>query len=294
MVTDFGRVLTAMVTPFNKDQTIDFEQVKKLARHLVQSGSDGLVLAGTTGESPTLSKDEKVELFRVVVEEVGGDAIVIAGTGGNNTAASVELTRAAEKVGVDGVLQVSPYYNKPTQEGLYQHFKAIAASTNLPVMLYNIPGRTAVNILPQTVIRLAEIENITSIKEASGSLDQVSELRRSLPDHFAIYSGDDSMTLPIMSLGGKGVVSVAAHIVGPKIQEMVNAFTSGNVTMATKIHSSLYPVFKILFITTNPVPVKAAMNMLGWKVGAPRLPLVDVNEAEREALRRVLADFQLL
>jgi len=261
MVTDFGRVLTAMVTPFNKDQTIDFEQVKKLARHLVQSGSDGLVLAGTTGESPTLSKDEKVELFRVVVEEVGGDAIVIAGTGGNNTAASVELTRAAEKVGVDGVLQVSPYYNKPSQEGLYQHFKAIAASTNLPVMLYNIPGRTAVNILPQTVIRLAEIENITSIKEASGSLDQVSELRRSLPDHFAIYSGDDSMTLPIMSLGGKGVVSVAAHIVGPKIQEMVNAFTSGNVTMATKIHSSLYPVFKILFITTNPVPVKAAMNM---------------------------------
>ncbi|MFA7467259.1 MAG: 4-hydroxy-tetrahydrodipicolinate synthase [Desulfotomaculaceae bacterium] len=294
MVTDFGRVLTAMVTPFNKDQTINFEQAKKLARHLVQYGSDGLVLAGTTGESPTLSKDEKVELFRVVVEEVGGDAIVIAGTGGNNTAACVELTRAAEKVGVDGVLQVSPYYNKPSQEGLYQHFKAIAESTNLPVMLYNIPGRTAVNILPQTVIRLAEIENITAIKEASGSLDQVSELRRALPDHFAIYSGDDSMTLPILSLGGKGVVSVAAHIVGSKIQEMINAFTSGNVTMATKINSSLYPVFKILFITTNPVPVKAAMNMLGWKVGAPRLPMVDVNESEREALKKVLSDAQLL
>jgi len=283
-----------MVTPFNKDQTIDFEQVKKLARHLVQSGSDGLVLAGTTGESPTLSKEEKVELFRVVVEEVGGDAIVIAGTGGNNTAACVELTRAAEKVGVDGVLQVSPYYNKPSQEGLYQHFKTIAASTNLPVMLYNIPGRTAVNILPQTVIRLAEIENITAIKEASGSLDQVSELRRALPDHFAIYSGDDSMILPIMSLGGKGVVSVASHIVGPKIQEMVNAFTSGNVTMATKIHSSLYPVIKVLFITTNPVPVKAAMNMLGWKVGAPRLPMVEATESEREAIKRALADFQLL
>jgi len=283
-----------MVTPFNKDQTINFEQAKKLARHLVQYGSDGLVLAGTTGESPTLSKDEKVELFRVVVEEVGGDAIVIAGTGGNNTAACVELTRAAEKVGVDGVLQVSPYYNKPSQEGLYQHFKAIAESTNLPVMLYNIPGRTAVNILPQTVIRLAEIENITAIKEASGSLDQVSELRRALPDHFAIYSGDDSMTLPILSLGGKGVVSVAAHIVGSKIQEMINAFTSGNVTMATKINSSLYPVFKILFITTNPVPVKAAMNMLGWKVGAPRLPMVDVNESEREALKKVLSDAQLL
>lgn len=294
MVTDFGRVITAMVTPFKKDQTIDFDQVKKLARHLVQSGSDGLVLAGTTGESPTLSRDEKIELFRVVVEEVGGDAAVIAGTGGNNTAACVELTRAAEKVGVDGVLQVCPYYNKPSQEGLYQHFKAIAASTNLPVMLYNIPGRTAVNLLPQTVIRLAEIENITAIKEASGSLDQVSELRRSLPDHFAIYSGDDSMTLPVMSLGGKGVVSVASHIVGPKMQEMINAFTSGNVTMATKIHQSLYPVFKVLFIATNPVPVKAALNMLGWKVGSPRLPLVDAGEPERETLQKVLSEAQLL
>lgn len=294
MVTDFGRVLTAMVTPFNKDLSIDFEQVKKLARHLVQSGSDGLVVAGTTGESPTLSKDEKVELFRVVVEEVGGDAVVIAGTGGNNTAASVELTRAAEKVGVDGVMLVGPYYNKPSQEGLYQHFKTIASSTNLPVMLYNIPGRTAVNILPQTVNRLAEVDNIVAIKEASGSLDQVSELRRSLPDHFAIYSGDDSMTLPLMSLGGKGVVSVAAHIVGPQVQEMINAFTSGNVTMATKIHNSLYPVFKGLFITVNPVPVKAALNMLGWKVGAPRLPLVEVNKAEKEALKKILSEARLL
>ena len=294
MATDFGRMLTAIVTPFNKDLSVDFEQVKKLARHLVQSGSDGLVVAGTTGESPTLSKDEKVELFRVVVEEVGGDAVVVAGTGGNDTAAGVELTRAAEKVGVDGVMLVGPYYNKPSQEGLYQHFKTIAASTNLPVMLYNIPGRTAVNILPQTVIRLAEIENVTAIKEASGSLDQASELRRALPDHFAMYSGDDSMTLPIMSLGGKGMVSVAAHIVGPRLKEMVNAFTSGNVTMATKIHCSLYPVFKGLFITTNPAPVKAALNMLGWKVGLPRLPLVDLNETEKDALKKVLSEAQLL
>lgn len=294
MVTDFGRVITAMVTPYKKDQTIDFDQVKKLARYLVQTGSDGLVLAGTTGESPTLSRDEKIELFRVVVEEVGGDAAVIAGTGGNNTTACVELTRAAEKVGVDGVLQVCPYYNKPSQEGLYQHFKTIAASTNLPVMLYNIPGRTAVNLLPQTVIRLAEIENITAIKEASGSLDQVSELRRTLPDHFAVYSGDDSMTLPVMSLGGKGVVSVASHLVGQQMQEMINAFTSGNVTMAAKIHHSLYPVFKILFITTNPVPVRAAMDMLGWKVGSPRLPLVDLSEPEREVLKKALSEAQLL
>lgn len=294
MVTDFGRVITAMVTPFKKDLTINFDQVKKLARHLVQSGSDGLVVSGTTGESPTLNRDEKIELFRVVVEEVGGDAVVIAGTGGNNTAAAVELTKAAEKVGVDAVLQVCPYYNKPSQEGLYQHFKAIAASTNLPVMLYNIPGRTSVNLLPQTLVRLAEIENITAIKESSGSLDQVSELRRSLPDYFDVYSGDDSMTLPIMALGGKGIVSVASHIVGPQLQEMVNAFTSGNVTVAAKIHQTLYPVFKVLFITTSPAPVKAALNMLGWKVGLPRLPLVDITESERETLQKVLSEAELL
>ncbi len=291
---DFGRVLTAMVTPFKKDLTIDFDQVKKLARHLVQSGSDGLVVSGTTGESPTLTKEEKVELFRVVVEEVGGDAVVIAGTGSNDTAASIELTQIAEKVGADGVLLVAPYYNKPSQEGLYQHFKTIAQSTNLPVMLYNIPGRTAINVLPQTVVRLSAIDNIVAIKEASGSLDQVSELRRSLPDHFAIYSGDDSLTLPILSLGGRGVISVASHIIGQRIQEMVNAYTSGNITMATKIHCSLFPIFKGMFITTNPVPVKTALNMLGWQVGAPRLPLVDASPDEKDVIKKLLFDAKLL
>lgn len=291
---DFGRVLTAMVTPFKKDLTIDYDQVKKLARHLVQSGSDGLVISGTTGESPTLTKDEKVELFRVVVEEVGGDAVVIAGTGSNDTASSIELTQIAEKVGVDGVMLVVPYYNKPSQEGLYQHFKTIAQSTNLPVILYNVPGRTVANILPQTVVRLSEIENIVAIKEASGNLDQVSELRRLLPDHFAIYSGEDSLTLPILSLGGMGVISVASHIIGQRIQEMVNAFTSGNITMATKIHCSIYPVFKGMFITTNPVPVKTALNMLGWQVGAPRLPLVDATQEERDAIKKMLSDANLL
>ncbi|MBF7082395.1 4-hydroxy-tetrahydrodipicolinate synthase [Desulfallas sp. Bu1-1] len=294
MAFDFGRVLTAMVTPFKSDMTIDYEQVKKLARHLVQSGSDGLVVAGTTGESPTLSKEEKIELFRVVVEEVGGDAVVIAGTGGNNTAASVELTQAAEKVGADGVMLVCPYYNKPSQEGLYQHFKTVAQSTNLPVMLYNVPGRTAVNLLPQTVARLSKIDNIIAVKEASGSLDQVSELRRSLPDHFAIYSGDDSLTLPILALGGKGVVSVASHIIGPQIQEMINAFNSGNVTMAAKIHGNLLPIFKVLFITSNPVPLKAALNMLGWQVGGPRLPLVEASQSEKEAIKQALAEAKLL
>ncbi|SFG48888.1 4-hydroxy-tetrahydrodipicolinate synthase [Desulfotomaculum arcticum] len=294
MAIDFGRVLTAMITPFKNDMTVDFDQVKKLAHHLVQSGTDGLVVAGTTGESPTLSKEEKIELFRVVVEEVGGDAVVIAGTGSNNTADSIALTQAAEKLGADGIMLVCPYYNKPSQEGLYQHFKAIAESTNLPVMLYNVPGRTAANLLPQMVVRLSAIENIVAIKEASGSLDQVSELRRNLPDHFAIYSGDDSLTLPILALGGKGIVSVASHIIGPQLQEMINAFNSGNVTIATKIHCSLFPVFKTLFITSNPVPLKAALNMLGWQVGGPRLPLVEATQAEKEMIKKTLSEAKLV
>lgn len=294
MVNDFGRVLTAMITPFNKDMAVDYNVVRKLARHLAQSGSDGLVVCGTTGESPTLAKEEKIDLFRVVVEEVGGQAVVIAGTGGNNTAASIELTQAAEKVGVDGVMLVSPYYNKPSQEGLYQHFKAIATNTNLPVMIYNIPGRTGVNLLPATVARLAEIPNVIAIKEAAGSIDQVSELRRILPDSFAIYSGDDSFTLPMLALGAKGVVSVASHVVGSQIKKMVNAFTTGNTTLATQIHMQLFPIFKGLFITTNPVPVKAAMSLLGWQAGIPRLPLVEATAAEKEALKEMLKELNLL
>ncbi|MEW5952966.1 MAG: 4-hydroxy-tetrahydrodipicolinate synthase [Bacillota bacterium] len=289
MAIDFGRVLTAMVTPFDRDLAVNYTQARKLARHLVQSGSDGLVVSGTTGESPTLTKEEKIELFRVIVEEVGGDAIVIAGTGGNNTVESLALTKAAAKVGVDGVMLVAPYYNKPSQEGLYQHFKTIAAGTDLPVMLYNIPGRTAVNMLAKTVARLTGVENIVAIKEASGSMDQVSELRRVLPEGFAIYSGDDSLTLPMMSLGAKGVVSVAAHVAGLRIKEMVNAYMAGNTTMATKIHLELFPVFKGLFVTTNPAPVKAALNMLGWQVGDPRLPLVMATAEEKESVKAVLA-----
>lgn len=294
MRNEFGRVLTAMVTPFNKNLEVNIEQAGKLARHLVQSGSDGLVVAGTTGESPTLSKEEKVELFRTVVEEVGGKAAVIAGTGGNSTAESITLTRAAQKVGVDAVMLVAPYYNKPSQEGLYRHFKAVAENTELPIILYNIPGRTAVNVLPQTVARLAKLENIVAIKEASGNLDQVSELRCLLSDNFAIYSGDDSITLPILSLGGKGVISVASHLVGLRIQEMVNAFTAGNTTLATEIHLELFPLFKGLFITTNPAPVKAALNLTGWQVGSPRLPLVEATKSEKEAIKTVLENLKLM
>jgi len=290
---DFGRVLTAMVTPFHKDLSINLSQARKLARHLVASGSDGLVIAGTTGESPTLTKDEKVELYRAVVEEVGGKAVVLAGTGSNSTADSIMLTRAAEKVGVDGVMLVVPYYNKPSQEGLYQHFKTLAESTELPVMLYNIPGRTAVNILPATVARLAEINNIVAIKEASGSMDQVSELRRLLPDRFAIYCGDDSLTLPMLALGGKGVISVASHLVGDRLQELVNAFTSGNTTLANEIHLELFPLFKGLFITTNPVPVKTALNLKGWQVGSTRLPLMEATPIEKESIKELLENLNL-
>ncbi|MCL6612394.1 MAG: 4-hydroxy-tetrahydrodipicolinate synthase [Peptococcaceae bacterium] len=294
MVNDFGRVITAMITPFNKDLAVDYNVARKLARHLAESGSDGLVVCGTTGESPTLTKEEKVELFRAVVEEVGGRAVVIAGTGGNSTASSIELTQAAEKLGVDGVMLVCPYYNKPSQEGLYQHFKAVASSTNLPVLLYNVPGRTGVNLLPATVARLAEIPNVIAIKEAAGNIDQVSELRRLLPDSFAIYSGDDSFTLPMLALGAKGVVSVASHLVGTRMQQMINAFTTGNTTLAAQIHLQLFPIFKGLFITSNPVPVKAAMNLLGWQVGIPRLPLVEATAAEKEALKGILAELKLI
>jgi len=294
LATDFGRVITAMVTPFDKDLTVNYDLAKKLARHLVQSGSDGLVICGTTGESPTLTKEEKLELFRIVVEEIGGEATVIASTGSYDTAGSISLTQSAEKMGVDGLLLVTPYYNKPSQEGLYQHFKSIACSTNLPVMLYDIPGRSVIGLSPATVARLAEIPNIIALKEAHSSMDQVSELRRRLPDYFAIYSGDDSLTLPMLSLGSKGVISVASHIVGPRLKEMVNAFLAGNVTLANQIHLELYPVFSGLFITSNPVPVKAALNMLGWQVGPPRLPLVEATPEEKESIKKMLGQVKML
>lgn len=294
MNIDFGRVLTAMITPFNKDLSVNFDMARKLARHLIKSGSDGLVVAGTTGESPTLSKEEKVELYRVVVEEVGGKATVIANTGGNSTSESIALTSAAQKVGIDGVMLVAPYYNKPSQEGMYRHFKAVAESTDLPIMLYNIPGRTSVNILPRTVVRLAEINNIVAIKESSGNMDQVSELKLSLPDNFAIYSGDDSLTLPFLALGGKGVVSVVSHLVGERIKDMIDAFTSGNITLATEIHLELYPLFKGIFITTNPVPIKCALGLAGWQVGPPRLPLVEATESEKDTIKNLLVSLKLV
>lgn len=294
MNIDFGNILTAMVTPFYPNSAVNYSEAKKLARHLVESGSDGLVIAGTTGESPTLTKEEKIELFKAVVEEVGGEAMVLAGTGGNSTLESIELTRAAQDVGVDGVMLVAPYYNRPSQEGIYQHFKTIAENVELPILLYNIPGRTSVNILPRTISRLAQIRNIVALKEASGNMDQISELRRILPASFDIYSGDDSLTLPVLALGGKGVVSVASHLVGIPLKEMVDAFISGNIALAKEIHLRLFPLFKGMFVTTNPVPIKAALNMTGWEVGVPRLPLMEATEEEKFTVRQVLESCSLV
>lgn len=287
-MADFGRVLTAMATPFDESGAVDFEQAASLAKHLVANGSDGIVVAGTTGESPTLSDEEKIRLVRTVKDAVAGRALVVAGTGTNDTRHSVHLTKDAQRAGADGILLVNPYYNRPSQDGLYAHFRTIAESTPLPCMLYNIPGRTGVNTAPETIARLAEMPNITAVKEATGNLDQASEIRRLTKDDFQIYSGDDSLTLPMLAVGGAGVVSVASHLAGREIREMVQAYQQGDVRRAVQLHIRLFPLFRVLFITTNPVPLKAALNMSGIKVGKPRLPLVEATAKEKEQIGAVL------
>jgi 4-hydroxy-tetrahydrodipicolinate synthase len=285
---NFGRVLTAMVTPFNDDLSVNYSEAGNLAKYLVANGSDGLVIAGTTGESPTLSKEEKLKLFSVVLDAVGDKATVIAGTGTNDTRASVSFTQEAEKLGVHGAMVVGPYYNKPPQEGYYQHFKAIAESTRLPLIIYNVPGRTGSNILPATIARLAEIQNIVAIKEASGNIEQVSEIVRITPKDFWVYSGEDSLTLPILSVGGAGIISVAAHIVGRRMQEMISAFFKGDTAAAQAIHLELTPFFKVIFLTTNPIPVKTAVNLIGQKAGPFRLPMVPPTTEELEQIKKVM------
>lgn len=292
-MADFGRVLTAMATPFDESGAVDFEQAASLAKHLVANGSDGIVVAGTTGESPTLSDEEKIRLVRTVKDAVAGRALVVAGTGTNDTRHSVHLTKDAQRAGADGILLVNPYYNRPSQDGLYAHFRTIAESTPLPCMLYNIPGRTGVNTAPETIARLAEMPNITAVKEATGNLDQASEIRRLTKDDFQIYSGDDSLTLPILAVGGAGVVSVASHLAGREIREMVQAYQQGDVRRAVQLHIRLFPLFRVLFITTNPVPLKAALNMSGIKVGKPRLPLVEATAKEKEQIGAVLKELAL-
>lgn len=287
-------LLTAMITPFNEQLEVNYKKTGELAEYLVDNGSDGLVVSGTTGESPNLSVEEKLKLFATVKEKVGKRAEVWAGTGSYNTRESVTLSKEAEKTGVNGVMLVTPYYNKPAQEGLYRHFKTIAESISLPVILYNVPGRTGSNLLPETVARLAEIDNIVAIKEASGSMDQVSKLKHILPNDFTIFSGDDSLTLPMLSLGAAGVISVASHILGKDIKEMIEAYFAGNVEKAMQKHNYLFPMFKGLFISSNPVPVKEALNLMGMDVGGFRLPLSNIGEEEMEFLKDLLNSYKLL
>lgn len=284
----FGRVSTAMVTPFDKKGHIDLAKTTQLVNFLIDNGTDSLVVAGTTGESPTLSKEEKLALFNHVVKSVNKRIPVIAGTGSNNTYASVELTKKAEQLGVDAIMAVAPYYNKPSQEGLYQHFKAIAEATSLPVMVYNIPGRSAVNIHPETIIRLSRIANIVAVKEASGDLSAMTHIIANTEDDFVLYSGDDSLTIPVLSIGGAGIVSVASHVIGNQLKELVNAFLNGQNEKAAKLHQHLLPIMQGLFTAPSPAPVKTALQLKGLDVGSVRLPLVGLTEQERSALITLL------
>jgi 4-hydroxy-tetrahydrodipicolinate synthase len=291
----FGRVVTAMVTPFDETGKVNYAIAEKLADYLVEHGSDALVICGTTGESPTLSWDEEYQLFQVVKNAVGNRAKILAGTGSNSTTEAIAATTEAAKLGLDGSLQVVPYYNKPPQEGLYAHFKAIAqACPDLPVMLYNIPGRTGQNLLPETVAKLAKIDNIVAIKEASGGIDQACQIRCLTDSNFAIYAGDDLLTLPMLTIGGAGIVSVASHLVGEQIQQIVQSFLSGEVAEAIDIHLKLFPLFKVLFCTTNPIPIKAALKLQGWQVGGLRLPLFEISEIQREEVAIVLRELSLI
>ncbi|HHX87726.1 MAG TPA: 4-hydroxy-tetrahydrodipicolinate synthase [Firmicutes bacterium] len=289
-----GAVITAMVTPFDQEGKVDYQTAVELARYLSKNGSDAVILSGTTGESPTLTREEKLELFRQVVKEVGHEIKVIAGTGSNSTAAAIELTSEAAKAGADGILLVTPYYNKPTQEGLYKHFKLIASATDLPVILYNVPGRTGVNMTAATTLRLAEIDNIVAVKEASGDVEQAAAICRQAPEGFCLYSGDDSMTLPMLSVGASGVMSVASHLVGREIAGMINHYKEGRRLQAQQIHHRLLPLFKGLFIVSNPIPIKAALNLIGIKVGEPRLPLLPLEEKLKLDLQQILKELRLV
>lgn len=293
-MVNFGKVITAMVTPFKADMSIDWKRAEEIADYLVKNGSEGLVVHGTTGESPTLTHEEEYELYRVVKKTVGGKCKIIAGTGSNSTATTIKSTKEAEKIGVDGIMIVVPYYNKPSQEGLYQHYKAVAENTSLPIIIYNIPGRTGINMTPETTARLAGIKNIIGLKDAAGSLDQTSTTRQLCPKDFTIWSGDDSLTLPMLSVGAIGIISVASHIVGKEISQMVNAYHAGDIKKATEIHLRLMPIFKVLFITSNPSPLKYALELIGQPVGKTRLPLVEPSEKEKEQIKKVMKDLGLV
>lgn len=285
----YGSVIVALVTPFNEDLSVNYGAAAKLASKLSGEGCDGIVVSGTTGESPTLTVEEKLRLLETVKAAVGPGVRVWAGAGGYNTRDAVELAGLSERAGADGILAVTPYYNKPSQEGLFLNFKAISEGTPLPILLYNVPGRTGVNMLPETVLRLAELKNVVAVKEASGILDQSSQILSTCPETFYVFSGDDSLTLPILSVGGSGVVSVAAHLVARDIRSMIDSYGEGKIDAAREIHLRLFKLFRVLFITTNPVPVKTALEIAGVGVGGFRLPLCPPTPGEKAEIAKVLA-----
>ncbi len=289
----FGRLLTAMVTPFNDQGEVDCQQARRLALSLLDSGSDGLVVAGTTGESPTLSLDERMRLFTEIKSAVDDRGAVVAGTGNNDTRESQEFTKKAEKIGVDACLLVVPYYNRPTQQGLLEHFKAIAQGTDLPCILYNVPSRTVTNLTADTVIKLSEIDNIVGVKEASGNLGQITEIIQGTGENFLVYSGNDSDTYPILALGGYGVISVASHLVGTQIKDMMEKFLNGKPQEAARVHRYLLPLVNALFIVSNPIPIKWALNYVGFPVGKPRLPLIEPDEKSADLIQATLKNYKI-
>jgi 4-hydroxy-tetrahydrodipicolinate synthase len=293
---ELGRLITAMVTPFDSHGAVDYEQARKLAKALIDSGSDGIVVVGTTGESPTVTWEEEHRLFREIESVIGKSGTVIAGTGSNSTEEARENTIRAQEWGVDACLLVVPYYNKPTQEGLYQHFKTIAESTALPCILYNVPSRTVTSLASDTVIRLSKIKNIVGLKEASGDMDHTARVIRGvgeIRDDFVVWSGNDGDTLPMMAIGAYGVISVASHLVGKQIKEMIESFATGNTTRAAEIHRDLVPLFKDLFIISNPIPVKYALNHVGFRVGGLRLPLTEADEKTASIIRETLKRYTI-
>ena len=292
-MVELGRLITAMITPFDTQGLINYPEARRLARALVDSGTDGFVIGGTTGESPSMSDEEKLRLFAEVKEEVGDSAAVVAGTTDNNHQKSVELSKEAEKVGVDALLLTVPAYNKPPQEGLYQHFKAIAEATSLPGLLYNVPSRTSLNMSAETTLRLAEIDNIVGVKEASSDPVQITRVVDGAPDGFRVWSGNDDETFSIMCVGGYGVVSVAAHLVGLQIKAMMGMILEGDIESAAAEHRRLLPLFKILFTVTNPIPVRHATGRAGIDVGDPRLPLVPPDDATAASIDGVVADYHI-
>jgi 4-hydroxy-tetrahydrodipicolinate synthase len=285
---DIGRLLTAMVTPFDANGAVDYAQAKRLAIALLDSGSDGVVLAGTTGESPTLRHDEKMRLFSEVREAVGSRGVIVAGTGTYDTAESVELSREAARLGVDAVLLTCPYYSRPSQEGLYRHFETIASAVSLPCIMYNIPSRTGVNMTAETQVRISQVDNILGVKESSGDLAQIAQIIEEARPGFRVWSGDDQLTLPILGIGGYGVISVVAHLAGAQMRQIVQSYLDGNVDEAARIHRCLLPLMSILMSAAgNPPGVKYALNGVGFDVGAPRLPLV---EPDADAGERIMAE----